>query len=554
MSDQKSKTRKFLFLRENSNYNEPLLKKFFKIFFVYFSYMLTIVFHNLIPLSINSFNAINNVSGGIVSQSIGYTQPISFFSVTIIVMISVQILTITKNNFKSNNKRDYFKEIINTGSATLLMVGIGIAIIFGSTMLLYSEYAIAASSHTHNDKISKFINEYSSMMILNLLLIAACIYYTFILLEYKIHFRIIILIQIIHSLISIGLSVLFIFYTDLSPAISLPLSSIIVNIIYVAIILFIFYYYVANWKIYDFNFDKPIFKMIVNGIYNLSIYMLVYSLTMITQMILITFINVNNPNLVYLYTTDGEYLIIMSRIVIYSIINLLITIPRSMGRAINLYYDQPKLNLKKSEKQFKESIILSIKVTIIFLLVGLIISTFIIYLVDFIFNNQGWSQQIIPSYIANTIPFPHGENIKYIDIIKKFIYEGFLLSLTAQTIQSMAINTRNAVFYNFKRKLRLFWIILLNFFIIEGILSYFLGVVMQKELPGMIGFSIAQIINASAALITILIGVCYCKNKLMNDILKSNNKDTLSPIYKSKSIKEYILERKKKRLICLDCN
>ncbi|MGL5640555.1 MAG: hypothetical protein ACRDCD_02815 [Mycoplasmoidaceae bacterium] len=553
MSNQNSKTRKFLFLKENLNYSEPLIKKFFKIFFVYFSYMLTIVFHNLIPLAINSVDAVNNVSGGLVSQSIGYTQPISFFSITIIVMISVQILTITKNNFKSNSKRDYFKEIINTGSATLLMVGIGIAIIFGSTMLLYSEYAIAASSHTHNAEISKFINEYSSMMILNLFLVAASIYYTFILLEYRFHLRIIILIQVIHSFLSIALSVLFLFYTDLSPAISLPLSSIILNLIYVVIILFIFYSYVANWKIYDFNFDKAIFKTIINGIYNLSIYMLVYSLTMISQMILITFINVNDPNLVYLYTKDGEYLIIMSRVVIYSMINLLITISRSMGRAINLYHDQPKLNLKQSEKQFKEAITFAIKVTIIFLLVGLIFSTFIVYLADFLFINQSWAQQVIPPDIAITIPFPHAENVKYIDIIKKFIYEGFLLSLTAQTIQSMAINTRNAAFYNFKRKLRVFWIILLNFFIIEGIASYFLGVVMQRQLPGMIGFAIAQIINASVALITVLIGVFYCKNKLMNDILKSNNKDALEPIYKYKSIKCYAINRKEKRLTCLDC-
>lgn len=551
MNIKKSKTRKFLFLKENTNYKESILKKFFKIFFVYFCYMLTIVFHNLIPLSINSVTSLN-VSGGLVSQSIGYTQPLTFFSITIIVMISIQIITITKNNFKSNSKRDYFKEIINTGSTTLLIASSVIAIIFASTMLLYSEYVIGNSSIANKSIISKLINQYSLMMIFNLFLISASIYYTFILLEYRFYLKIIILIQTIRLIISIGLSIVFIFYTDLSPGISLPLSSLIVNIIYVSIIVFIFYFYVANWKINEFSFDKSIFFEIIKGIYALSTYMLVYSLTMITQMILITFINVSNPSLSYLYTDNGEYLIIISRLVIYSIINLLITISRSMGRAINLYHEQPKLNLIKSESQFKQSLGMAIKVTLVFLVIGLIISSFIINLVDLFFMNQSWSHQIIPESIANKIPFPHAENVRYVDLIKKFVFEGFLLSLIAQSIQSIAINARVAVFFNFKRKLIVFWIILINFFIVEGIGSYFLGSVMQAQLPGMIGFAIAQIINATAALITIIIGIFYCKNRLIDDILKSKNKEQLTPIYKHKSLNKYIAHRKEKRLICLE--
>ena len=329
-------------------------------------------------------------------------------------------------------------------------------------------------------------------------------------------------------------------------------SSLIVNLIYVSIIVFIFYFYVANWKINEFSFDKSIFFEIIKGIYALSTYMLVYSLTMITQMILITFINVSNPSLSYLYTDNGEYLIIISRLVIYSIINLLITISRSMGRAINLYHEQPKLNLIKSESQFKQSLGMAIKITLVFLVIGLIISSFIINLVDLFFMNQSWSHQIIPESIANKIPFPHIENVRYVDLIKKFVFEGFLLSLIAQSIQSIAINTRVAVFFNFKRKLIVFWIILINFFIVEGIGSYFLGSVMQAQLPGMIGFAIAQIINATAALITIIIGIFYCKNRLIDDILKSKNKEQLTPIYKYKSLNKYIVHRKEKRLICLE--
>ena len=54
-------------------------------------------------------------------------------------MISIQILTITKNNFKSNSKRDYFKEIINTGSTTLLIASISFKILIASSIFPFVE-------------------------------------------------------------------------------------------------------------------------------------------------------------------------------------------------------------------------------------------------------------------------------------------------------------------------------------------------------------------------------------------------------------------------------
>ncbi len=539
-------------INKNSIFNESLWFKFLKIFIVYFFSMFTIVVHNLVPLLIGYLNN-HNVSGALVSQSIGYTQPIIFFAITIIIMISIQILTITKNNLNDDDEsKNIFKNITNTGLITMVLSITGIAIIFIATMFLYSNITIGNLSIIEKGIISKFIKEYSSMMILNLLLIGISVYYIFCLTEFKFKISWLFFTELFLSFISILLSVIFILYTNISPAICLALASFIPNIIKLITIMFIFYKYIAYWKVWEMSFDKKIFFEIWNMISALSFYMFVYSMTMVFQMILINSLsNVGNK---YLYTENGEYLIVLSRVLVYSLINLMITLSRSMGRALNLHFDRPILDLKKSEKQFSISMKYSIIITIIFSLLGILFAFLMPFFVDGLFARQGWSFGVIPIVDQSSIPFPHIETIKYIDVIKKFAFEGFLISLGSQILLGLSINIRIGIFFNFKRDLKIFWVILFTFFVTISLGNYFLGVELQDELPGLIGFSIAQMINSFFALIIVLIGFVYTKHILINEILTSINEEKLKPIYKYKSLKKYSNDRAKKRLICLNAN
>ncbi|MGL5592017.1 MAG: hypothetical protein ACRDCJ_01515 [Metamycoplasmataceae bacterium] len=531
-------------------FNKKVLISFLKIFFLFFFSMLPIAIHSILPLFITEF--FNGDNGSLVAQAINYSQPMLFFSINIIILIIVQVSFIIKSSEKEKNSEEIKKKIMNTGMFISWGLSLLIAILFVSVMFLYSEFSIRNIGENIN-LVKSYSHLYIGIMTIYILFAGISSYFIFMTLESGIKLRYIFIIEIFFSILDIWLAVLFLFTlsNDISPVVRISLGTLISTIIKFVVIGIIYKLKVATWPISEMKFDYHFAKEILRMSWMLSTFMLVYSFNVILQMILVNIISGEVHS--YIYHEGGGSLIILSRIIIFSLLNLLAIIPKSLGRAVNLASVKPiSYELNSSLTQFKKSLKYNFYGLIVFLIISLLIFIFIDNITESLFLKQEWTREIIPLDIQATIPFPHNVNITYIDVIKKFTSNAFLISLFAFAAINFSINLRIFITFNFGRNLNLFFSIITVFILSYGIASYFLGVYLQAALPGFIGFSIAQLTYGILSLIITTSFYFKIVGKLLKKNLAKMSIETLKPFWSHKNIFKYLRERKNKLDICLN--
>lgn len=415
-------------------------------------------------------------------------------------------------------------------------------------MMTYSEFGISGSNYFEKE-FSKF---YILIMAIYILFIGISSYFMFMLQEDGMNFPLLFLIELFFAILDILLALIFLFYVnDLSPVIRVSLGTLISTIFKFLVVGLLYKIKIFKWKIRDMKFDVFFAKKIFKQSWMLSTFMIVYAINIILQMLLINFISSSKNQ--YLFSNNGESLIIISRIIILSIVNLLVIIPKSLGRALNLSFEKPRNgDYNLSQKQFNIGQKYNFSGTLMFLLFNLCIFFTLNELVEFIFKTQTWTQEIISPEKQESIPFKHDSNISYLDIIKKFVWNGFIISAIAQSIINFAINFRVLLFLNFKTSISLFIITIFSFFLSYGFFSYFLGVYFQTTFPGMIGFLLSQIIYGFLSLLCVCIYYSIISRNHLNTCLRKINEEELIPLYKYNNFIRYYIDKKNKVKICFE--
>lgn len=511
--------------------------------------MLPIAIHSVLPLFIGVFNY-SGVNGSLVAQAINYSQPMLFFAINIIILIIVQVSFIIKSFEGKEDFEDNKKKIINTGMYISMGLSFAISILFVIIMMSYSHFSI----HDIGAK-SNFLKSYSQLyigiMAIYIIFIGISSYFIFISLESGIKIQYIVIIELFFAILDILLAVIFLLnLTTISPVVRISLGTLISTMAKFIVVGIIFKLKVVTWKIMEIKFDIFFAKEIIRISWMLSTFMLVYSFNVILQMAFINLISRKIHS--YIYFQDGESLIILSRIIIFSILNILVIIPKSLGRAVNLSSVKPiSEDLSSSMVQFRKSVNYNLHGIIFFSALSLVIYFFINNIVDTFFLEQTWTKQIIPWEQQASIPFAHSSNITYLEVIKKFISNAFLVSVFAQALINFSINLRIFTYFNFGRSIRLFIAIILIFVLSYGLGSYFLGVYLQSVFPGMIGFSLAQLIYGTLSLILTIAYYFKIVGKLLNKNLENLSEEKLDSFWKYKNIFKYWRDRKLKIKICL---
>ncbi|MGL5617873.1 MAG: hypothetical protein ACRCWU_02315 [Metamycoplasmataceae bacterium] len=536
--------------QDKMTFNRRVLISFLKVFFLFFFSMLPIAIHSILPLFVTEF--FNGVKGSLVAQAINYSQPMLFFSINIIILIIVQVSFIIKSSEKKENFEENKKKIINTGMYVSWWLSFFIAFLFVFVMFLYSEFSIR-NLDEHNNFVKSYSHLYIGIMAIYILFSGISSYFIFITLESGVKLNYIFTIELFFSILDIWLAVsfLFTFSNDISPVVGISLGTLISTIIKFVVIGIIYKLKVVTWKINEIRFDTHFAKEIGRMSWMLSTFMLVYSFNVIIQMILINIISREVHG--YIYHEDGGSLIILSRIIIFSLLNLLAIIPKSLGRAVNLASIKPISDkLSSSLNQFKKSIKYNFYGIIVFCALSFLLYIFIHNIIDLFFSEQDWTKEIIPLDIQSSIPFPHSFNITYFDIIKKFISNAFVISLFAFAAINFSINLRIFIIFNFGRNLSLFISIIIVFILSYGIASYFLGVYFQSIFTGFVGFSLAQLIYGILSLIITTSFYFKIVAKLLKKNLEELSIKPLESFWSHKNIYKYLYERKLKLNICLN--
>ncbi|MGL6125320.1 MAG: hypothetical protein ACRC1F_02395 [Metamycoplasmataceae bacterium] len=529
-------------------FKKTVLLSFLKIFFLFFFSMLPIAIHSVLPLFFREFN-FEGINGSLVAEAINYSQPMLFFSINIIVLINVQVSFIIKSSRGKENFEENKKKIINTGMYVSFFLSFLISILFIVIMMLYSEFSISDVGNK-----SEFLKSYSEIYIgimsVYILFIGISSYFIFMTLESGIKLQYILMIEVLFSFLDILLAAIFLInLMNISPVIRISMGTLISTIIKFITMSIIFKAKVARWKISEMRFNWLFAKDIAKMSWMLSTFMLVYSFNVILQM---TFINLISREVhSYLFFENGESLIILSRIIIFSILNLLVIVPKSIGRAVNLSSTKPiKGNLTSSLDQFRVSNKYNVYGTAFFLAASFIIYIFISNIVDSLFLEQTWTKEIIPLENQSSIPFPHNPNITYLEVIKKFVLDGFLISIFAQATINFGINLRIFTNFNFGGSIYLFSSIIFSFVLSYGLGSYFLGVHLQSFLPGMIGFSLTQLIYGVMSISLTTFYYFRILGKLLNENLENLSEEKLEKFWSHKNIFKYLSDRKTKIRVC----
>ncbi len=515
--------------------------------------MLPIALHSIIPLFRIKIDGIN---GSIVAQAINYSQPVLFYSINIVVLVVVQVAFLIKKFKEEDHNLEINREkIINTGMFVTIFVSIFVSILFVCIMMTYSELSINNFGHKHGfaptyTKLYKYSQLYIGVMAVYILFSGVSSYFVFMTLESGIKLVFIIINEFFFSILDILLSVIFLIYLkSLSPVIRISLGTLISTITKFIVVGIIYKIKVATWKFREMKINKYIVKEVIKQSWMLSTFMLVYAFNIVIQMSFMSSLPLSTNN--YIYYKDGESLVIISRIIIFSILNMLVIIPKSLGRAINLSSTKPnKDNLNLAMNQFKTSRKYNFYGMLIFLFINFIIFFLINQITDVIFKHQVWTNDKISEHL-NTIPFPHNENITYLDVIKKFIWDGFIITVFAEAVINFTINIRIFIFFNLEKNIPLFILTVVMFFISYSFGGYFFGYYFQSHFPGVIGFALAQLIYGAVSFILNTFFYFKITNKRINTKLEKLNIEKLKPFLKYKNSFNYFKDRKTKMTLCL---
>ncbi len=545
-------------LRKNKRISS-ILFNFFRILFIFIFAILPIVFHNIFNLQHAEYLCdIGKVEESnkyvIAAQAIGYSQPMIFFAVSVLVVITLNIINVFRKSLDRRNKNNQPKDVINSGQAYITIISFSMSLIFFLVMLFYSRLVLKNYDFFTRDELRSSLESYSGMMVLFIIFLTHTVFFEFIIVECGIkHWKIFIL-SFFFFILEISLSIIFIFFTNINSNIGIVLGSIIA--IFLKLITFgsIFYLKIVNWKIWDFKPKIEHIKKIFLSTWLLGFYMFMYGIMMTMQMILISSMTSNESNK-YLINDQGQYILILSRISVYNILNSLTIIPRSMSSTMLFKYNDKRKTPEDRIIGFEKSKWYCFYADSSILILGLFICIFSNNIVDDLYGN-------IDSFLVNVNKeYPidyYGANATYLDLIKKIFKQGLFLGAIAQSILHYSIYYRIITYYFFKRNVKNFLLIILSFLICYGIGNYFLGVYYQYIFRGLIGYMWAVLIFG-----VISIMICYWnsytyKRKTYNVILK--NKDELEipnwwkigPITYYKKIRYYkniIMKKYKKEYI-----
>lgn len=517
---------------------------FFKIFIVFFLSMLPIVMHNLINIKHSYYLPSNYVTGMadkyiIAAQAIGYSQPMVFFSINCLVLITVNIINILKKLFNKNNIRQQPKEIINSGIVYVFLTSVVVGLLLVIVMNIYSVSVLDNFNYSIKPLLQEYLRQYVWMIFIFISIIGLSIYFEFVLLECGYNYWKIIWTTIFMSSLDISLSIVLNFYSNLSPVISCVTGTIIPTFIQLVIFATIFYKKIANWKPWDIKLYKKHVKLFWTSSWILTTYMFAYGFMMVIQMMYMALIVKNNGDK-YLINDSGQYTIIITRIIVYNILNLLIIIPKSMSRAVTSRYidkDTPyekMINYEKSMKICNWSLIVMV-------ILGLIIFAFSNKIIDNLYEGDYWTKEPITS----NYPVDYfGKNATYLTIIKEFFWRGLLFGIFSQLVINFSVCYRVVTYYYLDRNSKSFLLILLFFVIIYSTCNYFFGVYLQHIFRGLIGFMLTIMIYGIVSSIIIWFVAHSAKIKIINEWLngkydfkiEENRKWNL--IYTHQAIKE----------------
>lgn len=490
---------------------------FFKIFIVFFLAMLPIVMHNLINVKHSYILGGGDMVGGtdkyiVAAQAIGYSQPMVFFSINCLVLITVNIINILKKSFNKTNIKQQPKEIINSGIVYIFLTSIIVGTLLVVVMNIYSYAVLDNFEYPIKTLLQKYLKEYVWMISIFVAIIGLSIYFEFVLLECGFNYWIIMSISIFLSMADILFSILLNFYSNLSPVESCVIGTIVPTFIQLIIFSSIFYKKIANWKPWDIKIYKKHVKLFWSSSWILSTYMFAYGFMMVIQMMYMSLI-VRDDREKYLITESGQYTIIITRIIVYNILNLLIIIPKSMARAVTSRYIEKDTPYQKMTNYHKSMKICnwSLLVMVIF---GLIIFIFSDKIISNLYEGNEWAMQKISSNYP--IDF-FGEDATYLTIIKEFFWRGLLFGIFSQLVINYSVCYRVTTYYYLDRNAKSFLVILSFFIIIYSTCNYFFGVYYQYIFRGLTGFMLTIIIYGTVSTIIIWYVSYSAKIKLINN-------------------------------------
>ncbi len=532
---------------KNIKSKDSLVFIFFKIFIIFFLSMLPIVLHNLINVKHSYYLPYEQTVGItdkyiIAAQAIGYSQPMAFFSINCLVLITVNIINILKKLFNKNNIKQQPKEIINSGIIYVFITSIIVGMLLGIVMNIYSVTVLDDFDYPIKSLLQEYLTEYVWMIFIYILIIGLSIFFELVLLECGYNYWIIMVTTIFMSCLDVTLSIILNFYTNLSPIISCVTGTIIPSFIQLLIFSTIFYKKIANWKPWNIKLYKKHVKLFWTSSWILTTYMLAYGIMMVIQMMFMSLI-VKNEKEKYLINDNGQYVIIITRIIVYNILNLLVIIPKSMSRAVTSKYVEKSTPYQKISN-FERSMKICNYSLLVMVIFGLLIFAFSNQIVENLYEGVEWTNEPLRS----NYPIDYfGKDATYLTVIKEFFWRGLLFGIFSQSVINYSICYRVITYYYLDKNAKSFLIILFFFIMIYSTCNYFFGVYLQYIFRGLIGFMLTIMIYGFVSIIIVWYVSYNAKIKIINNWLyerydyKIDNNKKWNLIYTYKKINEYKL-------------
>ncbi len=500
---------------------------FLKILFIFLCIMIPIVSHNIINLEYGAYLEHNghHLEGRnyvVAAQAIGHCQPMVFFSCISITVISLNIMNFLRRSIDTKNRRNQPKHIIDSGIVYVILMAISISILLICVMEAYAYGVVTNYKSDTNDQLKHYITQYVVMMPIYIFFTGLGLYFEMILTECGINYWLMMLMGFFFLCTDVSLAAVFCLYTDLDPIVSVLTGTTISVVSKFIITSSLFFTKIANWKPWQVRPVWEQIKKIWSSSWILCTYMLMYSLMMVLQITFMSMIVTKSSN-AYLMV-DGNYLLIVSRIAVYNILNIIIVIPKSMSNALIIKYRNQKATAEDRLRSFEISRRYSIITIWLMFVVGMIIWAFSDQIVQALYGNIIWADEpVAPGYPVDYF----GPNITYIDIVKDFFKKGLFVGIIAQFVINYSLYYRVIVYNMLYRDKRNFWFLMVAFGISYGVCLYLFGVYLQATFRGIVGFMLALLVYGILATIIIKVSAYRNKRKNFNEVLEKRYDDYL---------------------------
>ncbi len=518
---------------------------FLKILFIFLCIMIPVVSHNIINLERGAYLEHNgeHLRGRnyvVAAQAIGHCQPMVFFSCISITIISLNIMNFLRRSIDTKNRRNQPKDIIDSGIVYVVLMSLVISLLLICVMEAYAYGVVSHYKCDTKEQLQEYITEYVLMMPIYVFFTGLGLYFEMILTECGVNYWLMTLMGFIFLCADVSLAVVFCLFTQLDPIVSVLTGTTISVVTKFIITSTLFFTKIANWKPWQI---KPVWVQMKNiwlSSWILCTYMLMYSLMMVLQITFMSII-VSKADNAYMMV-DGNYLLIVSRIAVYNILNIIIVIPKSMSNALIIKYRNQRATAEDRLRSFEISRRYSIITIWLMFVVGMIIWAFSDQIVQLLFGNIIWANEpVAPGYPVDYF----GPNITYIDIVKDFFKKGLFVGIIAQFVINYSLYYRVIVYNMLYRDKKNFLFLMIAFGISYGVGLYLFGVYWQATFRGIVGFMIALLIYGILASIIIKFSAYRNKRNNYNEVLEKRYDDYLpqwwviGPVNYYKKIKYY---------------